>query len=273
MPRRASRSATDRDHTATDRDDTQADADHRGLDAVEHARDDDRGLAADDRRQAAADRTQTASDRAESQIEADQRHLDRGYAAADRAFAAADRDHTAADRIAVTLERDRAHDELRRAQVDHLTGALGRELGTIALGREINRARHSDGRLVLVFVDVDGLKDVNDTNGHAAGDELLAIVVTAIQAHLRSYDPVVRFGGDEFVCALIDTTPAEARRRFAEIQATVTARRPGTSLSFGVAALRPEDTLAQLLERSDASLYRAKRKPGGRIRSGPTVRS
>jgi len=148
------RSATDRDHTATDRDETQADADHRGPGPGEHARDGDRGRAADDRRHAAADRTQTASDRTESQIEADQRHLNRDHAAVDRALAAADRDQTAADRAAVTLERDLAHDKLQRAQIDQLTGALGRELGTVALGREINRARHGNGRLVLVFVDV-----------------------------------------------------------------------------------------------------------------------
>jgi len=254
------RSATDRDHIATDRDDIQADAEHRGPGPGEHARDGDRGRAADDRRHAAADRTETASDRAESQIESNQRHLDRGHAAADRAFAAADRDQTAADRVAVTLERDLAAGELRRAQNDHLTGALGRDFGTVALGREINRARHGNGRLVLVFVGVDGLKEVNDADGRAAGDDVLAIVVGAIQAHLRSYDPVVRFGGDELVCALINAPPTEARRRFVEILATIQARRPGTSVSFGVSALRTEDTLAQLLERSYASLYRAKKK-------------
>lgn len=149
------------------------------------------------------------------------------------------------DVISPALERDLAHDELQRAQIDHLTGALDRELGTITLGREINRARHGNGRLVLVFVDVDGLKEANDADGHAAGDGLLAIVVGAIQAHLRSYDPIVRFGGDEFVCALIDATPMDAHRRFVEIKATIQGRRPGTSVSFGVAALRTEDTLSQ----------------------------
>ncbi len=253
------RSATDRDLTATDRDETQTDADHRGPAPDEQSRDGHRGRAADDRRRAAADRIQTASDRTESALEADQRHLNRDHAAADRAFAAADREHTAEDRAAVTRERDRARAELQRAQTDQLTGAFGRELGIVALGREINRARHGNGRLALVFVDVDGLKNVNDADGHAAGDDLLKTVVGAIRAHLRSYDPVVRFGGDEFVCALIDTTPTEARGRFAKIQATIQAHRPGTSVSFGVTALRPEDTLTQLLERGDASLYRAKR--------------
>lgn len=95
-------------------------------------------------------------------------------------------------------------------------------------------------------------------------------MVSAIQAHLRSYDPVVRFGGDEFVCALIDATPMEAHRRFVEIQATIQARRPGTSVSFGVAALRTEDTLEQLLERGDASLYRAK-KDADSISSSPST--
>ena len=97
--------------------------------------------------------------------------------------------------------------ELRRAQIDQLTGALGRELGIATLEREINRARRGNGRLVLAYVDVDGLKEVNDRQGHAAGDALLRDVVGAIQTHLRSYDPIVRVGGDEFVCALGQACP------------------------------------------------------------------
>lgn len=182
----------------------------------------------------------------------------RARAAADRARAAADRDEAAADRAAAARDREQAKAELRRSQFDHLTGAFGRELGMIALDRELNRASHGSGRLVLAFVDVDGLKELNDTEGHAAGDALLRDVVHAIQKHLRSYDPIVRVGGDEFVCALADASIEEARRRFEGISATIEKLRPTAAISVGFAAMRPDETLAHLAARGDKNLYEAK---------------
>jgi diguanylate cyclase (GGDEF)-like protein len=184
----------------------------------------------------------------------------RERAAGDRARAAADREEAAADRIAAARDREQAKAELRRSQFDHLTGAFGRELGMIALDRELNRASHGSGRLVLAFVDVDGLKTLNDSEGHAAGDALLRDVVHAIQEHLRSYDPIVRVGGDEFVCALADANLEEARRRFAGISATIEEARPAAAISVGFAAMRPDETLAELTARGDANLYEAKHK-------------
>ena len=84
-------------------------------------------------------------------------------------------------------------------------------------------------------------------------------MVGAIQAQLRSYDPIVRVGGDEFVCALGDSTPDQVGRRFQEIRATIEQTHPAASISVGLAALRPEDTLEQLTERGDTALYEAKR--------------
>jgi diguanylate cyclase (GGDEF)-like protein len=182
----------------------------------------------------------------------------RARAAADRTRAAADRQEAAADRDAAARDREQAKAELRRSQFDHLTGAFGRELGMIALDRELNRASHGSGRLVLAFVDVDGLKNVNDTEGHAAGDALLRDVVHAIQEHLRSYDPIVRVGGDEFVCALADASIEEARRRFEGISATIKELRPAAAISVGFAAMRPSETLAHLAARGDEDLYEAK---------------
>lgn len=161
--------------------------------------------------------------------------------------------------MAATHDRRRAKEELRHAQLDELTGAFGRELGLVILEREIDRARHGNRRLVLAYVDVDALKPVNDGEGHAVGDALLRDVVTAIHTHLRSYDVIVRVGGNEFVCALGDNDPGEARRRFQAIGATLQRSHPGASISVGFAALRPDDTSAQLTQRNDASLYEAKR--------------
>lgn len=182
----------------------------------------------------------------------------RDRARADRTRAAADREEAAADRAAAARDRVHANADLRRSQFDHLTGAFGRELGMIALDRELNRASHGSGRLVLAFVDVDGLKQLNDRDGHAAGDALLRDVVGAIQKHLRSYDPIVRVGGDEFVCALADASVEEAHRRFVGISATIKEVRPAATISVGFAAMRPNETLAHLTARGDESLYEAK---------------
>ena len=217
-----------------------------------------RDRAAADRDHAAADSDHLASDRDLSQAEAEQRSSDRDEAALDRELAAADRQHAATDRLAAVQDREQAEAELRRARIDQLTGALGRELGIATLEREINRARHGNGRVVLAYVDVDGLKQVNDRLGHAAGDALLRDVVAAIQPHLRSYDPIVRVGGDEFVCALGQCVPEDAHRRFQAIAATLARTRPGASISVGFAELRPEDTLEQLTQRGDRALYEAK---------------
>ena len=123
-------------------------------------------------------------------------------AAAARARAAADRQRAAEDRANAARERTRLESELRLAHLDHLTGTYHREMGQMALSQEIDRARRADGRFVVAFVDVDGLKAINDHEGHAAGDRVLQLVARAIRTNLRSFDPIIRYGGDEFVCGL-----------------------------------------------------------------------
>jgi diguanylate cyclase (GGDEF)-like protein len=178
---------------------------------------------------------------------------ERERAAADRAEASRDRELAAHDRREAA--RDRA-----QAGVDDLTGALLRERGLGELEREVNRARRTDGRLVLAFVDVDGLKAINDVHGHAAGDRLLRDVAEALGTGLRSYDLVVRYGGDEFVCALPGTDIEGARSRFDEVARTLTARNSRASVSIGLAALENARTLDELTERADAALRWTRRR-------------
>jgi diguanylate cyclase (GGDEF)-like protein len=182
----------------------------------------------------------------------------RAQAAADRARAAADRAQAARDREQAAHDRQRARAELRHAHLDDLTGAYGRALGTHALQGEIDRARREGKPLVLAFVDVDGLKGVNDRHGHAAGDALLRDVVAAIRSDLRAYDPIVRVGGDEFVCALTNSDLERARARFEAIQADLECRRIDGSVSVGLAALEADDTLDDLTRRGDAALHEAR---------------
>jgi diguanylate cyclase (GGDEF)-like protein len=95
----------------------------------------------------------------------------------------------------------------------------------VELEHEIDRTRRSNGELVTAFVDVVGLKIVNDTYGHAAGDRLLRNVVTALRKWLRSYDLVIRYGGDEFVCVLAAADPTVRRRSTRTARARSACRR------------------------------------------------
>lgn len=207
----------------------------------------------------ARDRAADVRDRLIAQTELGPASIDRAQAAADRARAAADRERAAADRKQAATDRDHARAALIHAHVDELTGSYRRGVGTLALQREIDRARRSDGGLVLAFVDVDRLKEVNDREGHAAGDALLIDVVETIRSKLRSYDPVVRYGGDEFLCALSDVDLESARARFEEIQVALGELREGCSISVGLAELRSDDDLEDLTARGDAALYEARR--------------
>jgi diguanylate cyclase (GGDEF)-like protein len=78
---------------------------------------------------------------------------------------------------------------------------------------------------VVAYVDGDGLKAVNDSHGHAAGDEVLRNVARGLRRHMRSYDLTVRMGGDEFLCALPDVSIEDAAARFGDLSQDLNARR------------------------------------------------
>jgi diguanylate cyclase (GGDEF)-like protein len=142
------------------------------------------------------------------------------------------------------------------AAVDDLTGALRRGAGLQALAREIARFRRFGGKgIAVIFIDVDGLKQLNDSEGHAAGDGLLTDVVSAIRERVRAYDLVIRWGGDEFVCVLPDAAPEEAQRTVADIERQVRRRTSGRTVSTGLAGLEPADTADSLVDRADSALY------------------
>jgi diguanylate cyclase (GGDEF)-like protein len=189
--------------------------------------------------------------------------LDREQAADDRARAAADRELAAAERTEALAIRAESAGLLERAATDALTGARTRVLGLDEAEREVERARRKGGQLMLAFVDVDGLKQVNDTRGHQAGDALLQSVGKALRANLRPYDVIVRFGGDEFVCAMPDLSPLEARARFARIAHTLGAIDRDYSISFGLAQAWPGESLTALIARADADLLRLRARDTG----------
>ena len=185
----------------------------------------------------------------------------RARAAAARSRAAADRDRAAKDRADAADERARLEAELSGAHLDDLTGAFSRDMGKLVLALEIDRARRGDGRFVIAFVDVEAMKCVNDRDGQAAGDHVLRTLVSAIRSHLRPFDPVVRFGGDEFVCGLAGIELDEVERRFDVIDGSVR-NDVGVGISVGLAGLEADETLDQLTARAIAALLDAKKRRG-----------
>ncbi|MFN2582922.1 MAG: GGDEF domain-containing protein [Candidatus Dormibacteria bacterium] len=161
--------------------------------------------------------------------------------------------HTALDRLrSLVAYCDKLVSE---ATFDDLTGALRRGAGMAALGRELDRARRSGGTLVVAFLDVDGLKAVNDREGHAAGDDLLRAVVVSVRDRIRSYDLVFRYGGDEFVAVLVAATVAQAEHTIADIGSSVTRRTRDGSFSAGIVQAVDGDTPETVVARADAELY------------------
>jgi len=152
----------------------------------------------------------------------------------------------------------------RLADRDPLTGLFNRRRFEEDLIQQIARcARHGD-RAAIAMIDLDAFKAINDTYGHAAGDDVLRVVATALGERMRVSDTLARLGGDEFAAILIGVEEAQAGE-VADALAAAVARsetiRP-VAASVGVAALSPEDTVDRALARADAAMYAAKRARG-----------
>ncbi len=178
----------------------------------------------------------------------------RAQAAIQREAAARDRERAAEDRRLAARDRAAAAGELALEGADYLTGALRRRVGLAAIQRELDRTSRTGERLVVAFVDVDGLKAINDNHGHAAGDDRLRAVAQAIMQHLRSYDVIVRFGGDEFVCSLSGQDAAGAHERFEQIATRLAKDADGATFTVGIAEREPQETLEEMIKRADAAM-------------------
>ena len=167
-------------------------------------------------------------------------------------------------RMAEQLERI---DYLERLAIsDELTGLLNRRGFEDALGRTLAAARRYGEHGVLVYIDLDGFKAINDTHGHAAGDAALRHIAEKLSDSVRPTDFVARLGGDEFAVMLTRTTWDDGLKRAEALDMLVN----GTSFtwqgqiitlqaSLGIQTYGPKDDGHELLNRADEAMYRAKR--------------
>ncbi len=185
----------------------------------------------------------------------------------------------AIDHARLYADLQRSMDEQRRVQAelqhralhDTLTGLANRELLLDRLDQALARSRR-DGRAVAVlFMDLDHFKLVNDSLGHAVGDELLVAVAGVLVEHLRDVDTAGRLGGDEFVLLLEELSgPAEAiavaERLLIAVREPLRlgGERIRVSLSIGISLAGAASTSGELLAEADAALYRAKAAGRGR---------
>jgi diguanylate cyclase (GGDEF)-like protein len=153
----------------------------------------------------------------------------------------------------------------RLANHDELTGLLNRRSLLDALRNEQAKTGRSGAALSVAMIDIDRFKSVNDTLGHQAGDKALKAFGAALQHLTRRNDHVGRYGGEEFLMVLVDTSTSDAhqpieRLRRALLAAEWTEVAPGFTLTFscGIAACRAGEIPEELIKRADDALHRAK---------------
>lgn len=157
---------------------------------------------------------------------------------------------------------------------DFLTNLLNRAEILAALEREFSRGGREDKPAAIILADIDHFKRVNDTLGHAAGDEVLKEVARRLKMTLRPYDVVGRYGGEEFLLILPGCTLAVGARRADEIRKLVAASPIETpdgavaaAVSMGVTATvaTRDCSIAEFLREADVSLYEAKKNGRNRV--------
>ncbi|MCE5975183.1 diguanylate cyclase [Sinirhodobacter sp. WL0062] len=190
--------------------------------------------------------------------------------------------HEAALRLSTHLDRKRMRDRkrnyiadgLRLAMTDSLTGLYNRRFALQRLGSLADQARTSGQAFALMALDLDRFKEINDTFGHAAGDAVLTEVAQRLRNCLREQDLLARFGGEEFLIALPETSLAQAEAIASAICSAIEATPfslPGdagsvtVTISVGVTTSHGTDPVAAALDAADQALMRSKREGRNRV--------
>ncbi len=179
-----------------------------------------------------------------------------------------------AENLALAIENAQFIDNARAlSATDPLTGLFNRRYMDDQLSRELSRAERHGHVLSVAVVDLDHFKDVNDTHGHDVGDRVLVSLAETMRDCFRQSDLTARYGGDEFVIAMPETSKEQALQAVEKLRQRV---RPGTSdelpagtapiFSAGISSFPSDaDTLEALIKKADRALYRAKGQGGDRV--------
>ncbi|MFB2864405.1 diguanylate cyclase [Aeromonas sp. MdU4] len=169
-----------------------------------------------------------------------------------------------------TAELARLNDELQQkvaenrelAETDALTGAASRYRLERALQLECERARRFHQPFTVIAMDVDNFKQINDSYGHHAGDQTLINIVARIRRHIREIDLLARWGGDEFMVLLPNTSHADALLVASKFQALMASEpvspHVSATMSLGLAEYQQDEQKESLMVRADRALYQAK---------------
>ncbi|MBR7798930.1 GGDEF domain-containing protein [Undibacterium fentianense] len=155
---------------------------------------------------------------------------------------------------------------------DQLTGSLNRRGLDDVFEREADRADRRGTPLCAAMLDLDNFKKLNDTHGHAAGDEALIHVVRIVKQTLRSIDVIARYGGEEFLIVMPETSLEEAARAMTRVQRELTThfftandQRLFITFSAGVALRAAHESQESVLKRADKAMYEAKKTGKNRV--------
>lgn len=176
-------------------------------------------------------------------------------------------------------ERKRSHDELAmKAMHDALTGLLNRHAFESEVDKALTAARLEEAHVAVVFIDLDGFKPINDTYGHAVGDDVLRAVAQRITSAVRTSDRTARLGGDEFVVlisplpdpAIAEATAARILQALSQ-PVHVGGRQIALAASIGVAVVDSPlgSSHDALIERADRAMYQSKQQGGSRATISP----
>ena len=168
--------------------------------------------------------------------------------------------------------REHLEEQRQKAMIDPLTGLPNRAAWSERVEREVLDWQEHGGHLAMAILDLDHFKRINDGYGHLAGDKVLKIVAEQLRKRLRGHDFIARFGGEEFVLLMPQTSPPAAAQVAETLRAAIEAcpfhfkgERVVITTSIGLSAFRSGERGDQVLKRADEALYRAKGNGRNRI--------